>query len=306
MTAGALHWPSVVTRRVRSRWQVEARVAVEKAVGHQLKPCRHYGLDGKIFGAHRMVQTKHVPSNHVCISRSTALFRPRSQSVAAVRMVHKVTGGETLARIVGCYPQLLVDKGHSFATGTVGVHKRANAAHRLQLERRRLAHVVCLFAAGEFPVPFRVRVPLAAAFSGNGGLLDVESVSMGIRLGIVRFLNCVALLDDVLVTVNAQVKAGAKVVLMNLTKDSWHDFAAVLAALKGFTGDGVDDSGGLHLKLDGSVQVKVPVATCDGREQAIELNVSGGLSRRGHRERVNMKKTKSEPTILVITDGRNE
>jgi len=257
----ASNW-SVTARLVGSGRKVEARVAIKESVGHELEASGDDRLDGKVLQTDGVVQSKCVPGHNVLVLGGTPLLGPNTQAVASVRVVHKMACRVALVRIVGCHPKLLVDERHALARRTVGMRVCTNAVKRLKLVGSWFTHAVGLLAAGKFPVAFLLGVTLVATFGCDGSLLNEISVSVWIDFRIVRFLNRIALLDSVLISIDTQVETSTEVVLVDLSKDTRHDFSTVLAALSRLAGGGVDDPGCLHFELNRTIQVEVPIATC--------------------------------------------
>lgn len=130
---------------------------------------------------------------------------------------------------------------------------------RLQLVGSRLAHAVGLVTAGELPVALRVRFSQTTTLSSNRRLLNVKSVTPGVLrsqwLGV-----SVAFRDSVGVAVHCQIESGAKEMLVVLPDNTRSNFCPVLSRLARNTTNRVNNPSRLHLKLDGAVKEKVPVA----------------------------------------------
>lgn len=256
-------------------WQIQARITVKEAVRHQHEPSADNWLDRKIFHANGMVQTKHVPSYNVLIFCGAFLLGPHMDSITTVGVVHKSPSWITLFGVIGCHPKLFVDKGHAFTRRTVRVREGTDAVGRFELVRSGFAHASGLFVTGEPPKAFFVAIADTPSFRGNWCLDQVKGIAVRIYFRVIRHLDGIAFLDSIFVPVNTPINTGTKMVLMNLSKNTRHDFSAVLAAFEGLTGHCVDDTSGFHFKFNSAIQLEIPI-TCI-------LVIANGGNERNHK-----------------------
>src|SRR6266436_6349643 len=88
-------------RLVHLGGQVDAGVAVEEAVRHQLESGGDTGLDREVLEANRVMQSEHVPEHDIGILDSAVLLDEVGDSTGAVRMIHVFAARITLVGIEG-------------------------------------------------------------------------------------------------------------------------------------------------------------------------------------------------------------